>query len=41
VQIEATIDRKASPYRRNELVKSMVRQIKKRYREEIIRRGRG
>jgi len=41
VQIEATIDHKASPYRGNELVESMVRQLKKRYREEIIRRGRG
>ncbi|SAL08917.1 hypothetical protein [Caballeronia telluris] len=40
VQIEATIDQKASPYQGNELVESMVQQLKKRYRDEIIRRGR-
>ena len=41
VQVEATIDQKAAPYRGNELVDSMVEQLKKRYRDEIIRRGRG
>ncbi|SAL05937.1 hypothetical protein AWB78_07786 [Caballeronia calidae] len=39
-QVEAIIDQKAAPYWGNELVESMVQQLKKRYREEIIRRGR-
>ncbi|SAL86869.1 hypothetical protein AWB74_07877 [Caballeronia arvi] len=39
-QVEAIIDQKAAPYRGNELVDSMVQQLKKRYRDEIIRRGR-
>lgn len=38
-QVEAIIDQKAAPYRGNELVDSMVQQLKKRYRDEIIRRG--
>ena len=40
-QVEATIDQKAALYRGNELVESMVQQLKKRYRDELIRRGRG
>jgi hypothetical protein len=39
-QVEAIIDQKAAPYHGNELVDSMVQQLKKRYRDEIIRRGR-
>lgn len=39
-QVEAIIDDKAAPYGGNELVDSMVQQLKKRYRDEIIRRGR-
>jgi hypothetical protein len=39
-QVEKIIDQKAAPYRGNELVDSMVQQLKKRYRDEIIRRGR-
>lgn len=38
-QVEAIIDQKAAPYRGNELVDSMVHQLKRRYRDEIIRRG--
>ena len=38
--MELIIDGKAAPYRGNELVDSMVQQLKKRYRDEIIRRGR-
>ena len=38
-QVEAIIDQKAAPYLGNELVESMVQQLKKRYRDEIIRRG--
>jgi hypothetical protein len=40
-QVEATIDEKAALYHGNELVESMVQQLKKRYRDELIRRGRG
>jgi len=39
-QVEAMIDQKAKCFEGNELVDSMVRQIKKRYRAELIRRGR-
>ncbi|WP_175874470.1 hypothetical protein [Burkholderia sp. BCC0397] len=40
-QMEAAIDRKASGYRGNPLVESVVKQIKERYRADIVRRGRG
>ena len=38
-QVEMAIDQKAAPYRGNDLVESMVEQLKKRYRDELIKRG--
>lgn len=38
-QVETAIDQKAAPYQGNELVESMVKQLKKRYRDELIKRG--
>jgi hypothetical protein len=39
-QVEAAVDQKAAPYQGNDLVDSMVKQLKKRYRDELIKRGR-
>lgn len=40
-QVEAAVDRKAAPYRGNPFVDPMIKQIKEKYRDELIRRGRG
>ncbi|SAL86750.1 hypothetical protein AWB74_07830 [Caballeronia arvi] len=40
-QVQAAIDQKAMCFEGNELVESMVRQLKMRYRDELIHRGRG
>jgi RecJ-like exonuclease len=40
-QMEAAIDQKAAPYRGNPLVDPVVKQLKERYRDDIIKRGRG
>ncbi|WP_322083380.1 hypothetical protein [Burkholderia sp. BCC1972] len=40
-QMEAAIDRKAAPYRGNPLVDPVVKQLKARYRDELIKRGGG
>lgn len=40
-QIEDAIDRKATPYHGNQLVASVVKQLKEKYRDHIIKLGRG
>ena len=38
-EMEAAIDRKAAPYRGNPLVDPVVKQLKAKYREHLIRRS--
>lgn len=38
-EVEAAIDRKAGPYRSNPLVAPMIKQLKAKYREHLIKRS--
>jgi hypothetical protein len=39
-QVEEAVDRKAAPYRGNPFVDPLIKQMKEKYREHIIKRGR-
>lgn len=40
-EVEAAIDRKAAPYQSNPLVAPVIKQLKAKYREHLIKRSQG